>query len=87
MWNYNSFNLETCPLELYKNVADVSNSSSSQISQNKTSAFSSQDKKLLSILQDLQQNLSYEKNSRGKCIFKFYIDKTRGCGSFNASQK
>ena len=87
MWNYNSFNLETCLLELYKNVADISNSSSSQTNQNKTSAFCSQNKKLLSILQDLQQNLSSEKNSRSKCIFKFYIDKTRGSGRFNASQK
>ena len=54
----NSSNLGKCPPDISTNSAEVSNSSNLQISQNNGNVFSSQDKELLSILQDLQQNSS-----------------------------
>ena len=46
----NSSNSGTCPPDLCTNSAEVSNSSNSQISQNNSNVFSSQDEELLSIL-------------------------------------
>ena len=68
----NSFNSGTCPPDLCTNSAVFSNSSSSQISQNDANVFSSQDEELLSILQDLQQNSSSEKNSSSKHIGRYF---------------
>ena len=54
-----------------------------QISQNDANVFSSQDEELLSILQDLQQNSSTEKNSSSKHIGRYFCsDKV-----FNLSSK
>ena len=72
-----------CPLDLCTNSAEVSNSSNSQISQNDANAFSSHDEELLSILQDLQQNLSSETNSSSKRIDGYFCSGT----GFNLSSK
>ena len=72
----NSFNSGTCPPDLCTNSAVFSNSSSSQISQNDASVFSSQDEELLSILQDLQQNSSSETNSNSKRIRGYFCSDT-----------
>ena len=64
----NSSNLGTCPPNLCTNSGKVCNSSNSQIIQNDTNVFSSQDEELLSILMDLQQNSSSETNSSSKRI-------------------
>ena len=72
----NSFNSGTCPPDLCTNSAVFSNSSSSQISQNDASVFSSQYEELLSILQDLQQNSSSETNSNSKRIRGYFCSDT-----------
>ena len=71
-----SSNLGTCPPDLCINLAEVSNSSNSQISQNDANAFSSQGEELLSILQDLQQNSSYETNKSCKRIGGYFCSDT-----------
>ena len=65
-----------CPPDICTNSAEVSNSSNSQISQNNSSVFSSQDEELLSILQDLQQNSSSETNSSSKHIGGYFCSDT-----------
>ena len=55
----------------------------SQISQNNGNVFPSQDEKLLSILQDLQQNSSSETNSTNNCIDGYFCSET----VFNLSSK
>ena len=72
----NSSNTGTCPRDLCTNSAEVSNSSNSKISQNNGNVFSSQDEELLSILQDLQQNLSSETNSSNTRIGGYFCSKT-----------
>ena len=68
----NSFNSGTYPPDLCTNSTVLSNSSNSQISQNDVNVFFSQDKELLSILQDLQQNSSSETNSSSKRIGGYF---------------
>ena len=68
---------------LWTNSVEVSNSANKQISQNDPSVFSSQDDELLSILQDLQQNLSSETNSSSKLIGGYLCSDT----TFSLSSK
>ena len=79
----NSSNSGTCPFDICTNSTEVSNSSNSQISQNNGNVFFSQDEELLSILQDLQQNLSSETNSSSKRIGGYFCSDT----VFNLSSK
>ena len=72
----NSSNSGTCPPDICTNLAEVSNSSNSQISQNNGNVFSSQDEELLFILQDLQQNSSSEANSSSKGIGGYFYSDT-----------
>ena len=63
----NSSNSRMCPPDLCTESAEeISNSSNLHISQNDANVFSSQDEKLIFILQDLQQNSSSETNSISK---------------------
>ena len=72
----NSSKSGTSPLDLCTNSAEISNNSNLQINQNDVNVFSLHEEELLSILQDLQQNLSFEINSCSKCIDGYFCSDT-----------